>query len=113
MKFILIIASLFFLSPACSKRATNCCAMPDVEMTRKQTQCADAWGYGRNKDETITLLKNYLQKKNITTSKIDLLPTGETVLCLACNCSNGMEFHVWLQAQFTDSLKTEGFVIKQ
>jgi hypothetical protein len=113
MKFLFFIYCVVFLLPGCQKREQPlCCAAPPVEMTRKQTQCADPWGYGHNSDETITLLKNYLLEKNISPGKIALQPTGETVFCLACTCSNGNEFHVWLSAQFIDSLKIEGFAVK-
>jgi hypothetical protein len=115
MKLVLLICCLVFLVPGCRKRGDQplCCSAPDVEMTRGQTQCADPWGYGHNNDETITLLKNYLLQKNISVSKIELKPTGETVFCLACTCSNGNAFHVWSSARFIDSLKSVGFTVKQ
>lgn len=96
----------------CVKPAPNCCALSSVEMVRVQTQCADPWGYGSNKDESIEKLKNYLLKKKITVAKITLEDTGEGITCYACNCSRGASFHVWVQGTYIHALEGEGFTVK-
>ena len=112
MKLIVLSACFFLLAFAC-KRYT-CCEPPVdfMEMVRTQTQCADPWGYGSNNDETTGKLKSYLLQKNILVGAIELRPTGEQVVCLACNCSKGFVFHVKAAGQYIDSLKGQGFALK-
>jgi hypothetical protein len=114
MKLFFIIACLVFLFFSCNRNDHGlCCDTVGIEMIRIQTQCTDPWGYGRSKAETIALLKEYLLKKKITINAIDLQSTGETLLCQACHCSSGNQFHVWLtDLKLIDSLKKEGFVIR-
>ncbi len=81
-------------------------------MTRTQTQCADPWGYGGTKEETISKLKTYLQQQQIEASSIDLQPTGETIVCNACGCSNGYKFLIQAQPSYIDKLERLGFVLK-
>jgi hypothetical protein len=112
MRLILIISGLFLFFPACVKREPDCCLPPLAELIRTQTQCADVWGYGSKNAATITKLTNYLLQKQITTSKIELQPTGEAMVCTACICSNGYVFHVWAESQYINNLIAEGFTIK-
>ncbi|MEO5681925.1 MAG: hypothetical protein ABIQ88_04745 [Chitinophagaceae bacterium] len=113
MKLMLIAGSLVLLLTACTKQggSPDCCVLPAVEMVRTQTQCADAWGYGNTAEATITRLADYLSQKNIATSKITILATGETLVCDACTCSKGFVFHVWTASKYIADLKKEGFII--
>ena len=87
--------------------------MPGLtEMTRLQTQCADAWGYGETNEETIVKLRSYLVQQHIVAATIDWQPTGELVTCLACTCSRGNMIHIWVESQYVDKLGKEGFTKK-
>jgi hypothetical protein len=110
MRFILIAACLFLLLPSC--RHSSCCEMPLTEMVRMQTQCADAWGYGKDNNETVTILSKYLSQKQIIPSKIELQSTWAEVVCNACTCSRGFVFHVWVQSQYVSGLTAQGFTIQ-
>ena len=112
MKTALSAACLFVLFLACSKPGEDpqVCIFPRVtEMLRPQTQCADAWGYGKNNDETIKKFSNYLLQKNIVAAQIIFQKTGDEAVCLACTCSKGYTIHVWVEDQYISSLANEGF----
>ena len=81
-------------------------------MVRIQTQCADPWGYGNTNSETIDKLKDYLSRKSVNLSNVEIQPTGEYNVCTACTCSKGFSFHVWADQRYADTLTKEGFVIR-
>ncbi|MEP6747392.1 MAG: hypothetical protein ABJB86_06685 [Bacteroidota bacterium] len=86
--------------------------MPLTEMVRTQTQCADAWGYGKDNNETIAILSAYLSHRQIIPSKIQLQQTGEEVTCNACTCSRGFVFHVWVENKYVSILAAQNFTAK-
>lgn len=109
---LILVISGIFIVVSCSKRAPNCCILSAIEMTRTQTQCSDPWGYGSSREENISKLNTYLQQRQIEAGSIDLQPTGETLLCNACGCSNGFKFSLYTQTAFVDTLKRLGFARK-
>jgi hypothetical protein len=110
----LLVLSFFVLLLSIGCKRTMCCEPPAAfeDMVRVQTQCADPWGYGSNDAQTISQLRDYLTQKKIFVGEIQLLSTGEQVVCQTCNCSKGFKFNVRAAGQNIDSLKNEGFALK-
>jgi hypothetical protein len=100
---VFIIAALS-MATTCKKEAE-----PVDELQRKQTQCADPWGYGATEQETVSKLKDYLTKKEILVNALSMKATPEQAVCQACTCSNGFTFYVQADEQYIAALKLEGF----
>lgn len=101
---VMFIVGTILIVTSCKKEST-----PTAELKKKQTQCADPWGYGTTEEETVGKLKDYLIKKAILVNTISMKATPEQAVCQACICSNGYTFYVQADQQYADDLKAEGF----
>jgi hypothetical protein len=65
MKLFFILSCLLLLAQSCTRTKPEItCILPGLtEMVSTQTQCADAWGYGKTNEESISILKKYLLQK--------------------------------------------------
>jgi hypothetical protein len=102
--FLVLMISMLLMATTCKKGVESV-----AELKRKQTQCADPWGYGATEQETVSKLKDYLEKKSILVIAISLKNTQDAAVCLACSCASGSTFYIRADDQYIAALKLEGF----
>jgi hypothetical protein len=105
-----ILVAVVAIATGCSKKENDRPVEGTVWMRKAQTQCADAWGYGSNMNETVTRLKNYLQSKGIAVYDIGAVDEGRMAACLACTCRTNFRFDVAVGPMDTTAMEAEGFV---
>jgi hypothetical protein len=101
------IVVLLLLAMACTKKSEN--NNEALWMTKVQTQCADAWGYGATIGESAGKLKNYLLQKGITVHDIRYVDDKIEGVCLACTCRTNFRFDVSVSEADRAAMLAEGF----
>ena len=107
---VLSILSLIIISTF-----TNCTAVDEnIWFTKNETYCAEAWhnqtGVVEQQDENA---KAWLEMQGVTVLASEYDPAGTTPeACNACSCLSGGVHRVQADAEFTDIMVSEGFVIE-
>jgi hypothetical protein len=107
---ILVILSLVIMSifPSCTTDDEN------VWFVRDATYCAEAWHNAawatQDHEENA---KTWLEMQGVTILISEYDPAGTTPeACLACSCLSGGIHRIQVDAEFTDIMVSEGFVLE-
>jgi hypothetical protein len=81
-----------------------------------ETQCSDPWhGEFINEMQPTPQLRlyelaQYLDQEGFSFVSLEIMPTIDVDLCLACNCRTGYRYDIIVNNRFVDQLKELGFI---
>ncbi len=76
----------------------------------KQTGCADVWGYNGTTAESLIKCVTYLSDNGIVVKNYHFIDEKPGSVCLACTCTTGIVYKVFVDEKYADKILALGFV---